>query len=84
MLDSRIIDLNFNKIFLKQVLGEEIPLTIASLKVAPQLGHRIKPLTLVQLVDIDLANSLAKLQSMAVGQKSNDRVSITVSHLIST
>ena len=33
MLDSRIIDLNFNKIFLKHVLGEEVPLTIASLKV---------------------------------------------------
>jgi len=33
MLDSRIIDLNFNKIFLKYVLGEEVPLTIASLKV---------------------------------------------------
>lgn len=34
MLDSRIIDLNFNKIFLKHVLGEEVPLNIASLKVA--------------------------------------------------
>ena len=33
MLDSRIIDLMFNKIFLKFVLGEEIPLTIATLKV---------------------------------------------------
>ena len=33
MLDSRIIDLHFNKIFLKFVLGEEVPLTIASLKV---------------------------------------------------
>jgi E3 ubiquitin-protein ligase TRIP12 len=33
MLDSRIIDLTFNKIFLKQILGEEIPLTVASLKV---------------------------------------------------
>jgi E3 ubiquitin-protein ligase TRIP12 len=33
MLDSRIIDLTFNKIFLKQILGEEVPLTIASLKV---------------------------------------------------
>ncbi|KAF8623233.1 hypothetical protein AX15_006467 [Amanita polypyramis BW_CC] len=58
MLDSRIIDLNFNKIFLKQVLGGEVPLTIASLK----------------LVDIDLANSLGKLQSMAAGQKSSDRL----------
>lgn len=33
MLDSRIIDLSLNKIFLKLVLGEEVPLTIATLKV---------------------------------------------------
>lgn len=33
MLDSRIIDLHFNKIFLKLILGEDVPLTIASLKV---------------------------------------------------
>ncbi|KAF8637626.1 hypothetical protein AX17_002695 [Amanita inopinata Kibby_2008] len=53
MLDSRIIDLNFNKIFLKHILGEEVQLTIASLK----------------LVDIGLANSLAKLQVMSAAQK---------------
>ncbi|KAG6902593.1 hypothetical protein C0995_014600 [Termitomyces sp. Mi166 len=52
MLDSRIIDLTFNKIFLKLVLGEEVPLTIASLK----------------LVDIDLANSLEKLQSIVASK----------------
>jgi hypothetical protein len=34
MLDSRIIDLSFNKIFVKLVLGEEVPLTIATLKVS--------------------------------------------------
>lgn len=33
MLDSRIIDLSFNKIFLKLVLGEPVPLTIDSLRV---------------------------------------------------
>lgn len=33
MLDSRIIDLSFNKIFLKLILGEEVPLTIDNLKV---------------------------------------------------
>jgi E3 ubiquitin-protein ligase TRIP12 len=49
MLDSRIIDLSLNKIFIKLVLGEEVPLTIDSLR----------------LVDNDLANSLAKLQSYA-------------------
>ncbi len=40
MLDSRIIDLSFNKIFVKLVLGEEVPLTIATLKVGIiRLGH---------------------------------------------
>ena len=33
MLDSRIIDLTFNKVFLKLVLGEDVPLTIPTLKV---------------------------------------------------
>lgn len=33
MLDSRIIDLHFNKVFLKIVLGEEVPVTISTLKV---------------------------------------------------
>jgi E3 ubiquitin-protein ligase TRIP12 len=47
MLDSRIIDLSLNKIFIRLVLGEEVPLTIDSLR----------------LVDNDLANSLAKLQN---------------------
>jgi len=61
MLDSRIIDLTFNKIFLKLVLGEEVPLTIASLK----------------LVDIDLANSLEKIQSIVAAkhQPYNDKLS---------
>ena len=33
MLDSRIIDMSFNKVFLKLALGEDVPLTIESLKV---------------------------------------------------
>lgn len=33
MLDSRIIDLSCNKIFLKLVLSEEVPLTIDTLRV---------------------------------------------------
>ncbi|KAJ3494852.1 hypothetical protein NLJ89_g10725 [Agrocybe chaxingu] len=49
MLDSRIIDMTFNKVFLKLVLGEELPLTISTLR----------------LVDVELANSLAKVQNMA-------------------
>ncbi|KAI0042289.1 hypothetical protein FA95DRAFT_1500247 [Auriscalpium vulgare] len=49
MLDSRIIDMSFNKVFLRLALGEEVPLTIETLR----------------LVDADLANSLEKLQSLA-------------------
>lgn len=33
MLDSRITDMSFNKIFLKFILSEEVPLTIANLRV---------------------------------------------------
>lgn len=33
MLDSRIIDLSFNKTFVKLILGVDIPLTLASLQV---------------------------------------------------
>ena len=38
MLDSRIIDMNFNKVFLKMILEEEVPQTIASLSVCLS-GH---------------------------------------------
>ncbi|KAG8745001.1 Ubiquitin fusion degradation protein 4 [Ceratobasidium sp. 414] len=50
LLDSRIIDLSFNPLFLKYVLNEEVPLTLASLKV----------------IDPALANSLSKLQAYGV------------------
>jgi E3 ubiquitin-protein ligase TRIP12 len=33
MLDSRIIDMSFNKVFLKLVIGEDVPVTIDTLKV---------------------------------------------------
>lgn len=38
MLDSRIIDLSLNKIFIKLVLGEEVPLSIDSLRVRGHLS----------------------------------------------
>ncbi|KDN47122.1 hypothetical protein RSAG8_03899, partial [Rhizoctonia solani AG-8 WAC10335] len=53
LLDSRIVDMSFNPLFLKYILNEEIPLTIASLK----------------LVDPALANSLSKLQAYGVAQR---------------
>lgn len=37
MLDSRIIDLHLNKVFLKLVLGEEVALTLDNLRVCPNL-----------------------------------------------
>ncbi|KAL1748215.1 hypothetical protein HDZ31DRAFT_79908 [Schizophyllum fasciatum] len=59
MLDSRIIDLSFNKVFIKLVLGEEVPLTIATLK----------------LVDQGLANSLIKIQNIVSGKQPQDKLS---------
>ncbi|EJD07256.1 uncharacterized protein FOMMEDRAFT_71851 [Fomitiporia mediterranea MF3/22] len=56
MLDSRIIDMSFNRIFLKMILGEEIPLTINTLR----------------LVDPPLANSLFKLEALAHNAGSDD------------
>ncbi|KLT39033.1 hypothetical protein CC85DRAFT_298164 [Cutaneotrichosporon oleaginosum] len=47
MLDSRIIDLNFNRVFLKMVLNKPVKKSIATLK----------------LVDAPLARSLERLQS---------------------
>lgn len=58
MLDSRIIDLSFNKIFIKLVLGDEVPFTVDSLR----------------LVDNDLANSLAKLQGYAALKGQNEKL----------
>ncbi|KAH9000071.1 hypothetical protein EDB92DRAFT_2051252 [Lactarius akahatsu] len=58
MLDSRIIDMSFNKVFLKLALGEDVPLTIDSLK----------------LVDEDLAKSLEKLRSLTSSTKPLDKL----------
>ncbi|KAI9429610.1 ubiquitin-protein ligase [Lactarius indigo] len=58
MLDSRIIDMSFNKVFLKLTLGEDVPLTIDSLK----------------LVDEDLAKSLEKLRSLTSSTKPLDKL----------
>jgi len=45
MLDSRIIDLSFNKIFLKLVLGEQISLTLDNLKVLSNIRGYVMLLT---------------------------------------
>ncbi|KAH9944969.1 uncharacterized protein BXZ73DRAFT_38598 [Epithele typhae] len=58
MLDSRIIDLSFNKIFLKLVLGEEVPRTIDSLR----------------RVDPELAASLTKIQNIAATNSQNEKL----------
>ncbi|KAI0730615.1 hypothetical protein C8Q76DRAFT_644034 [Earliella scabrosa] len=58
MLDSRIIDLSFNKIFLKLVLGEDVPLTIDTLK----------------RVDPELAASLVKIQNLAAAKTQNEKL----------
>ncbi|KZT07265.1 uncharacterized protein LAESUDRAFT_736512 [Laetiporus sulphureus 93-53] len=58
MLDSRIIDLSFNKTFLKLILGEEVPLTVENLR----------------RVDPDLATSLAQIQGLALASSQNDKI----------
>ncbi|CAL1714169.1 unnamed protein product [Somion occarium] len=58
MLDSRIIDLSFNKIFVKLMLGETIALTIDNLK----------------RVDPDLAASLVKLRNLSATKAQNDKL----------
>ncbi|KAL4245224.1 UPL family protein [Abortiporus biennis] len=58
MLDSRIIDLSFNKIFVKLILREDVPLTIDNLK----------------RVDPDLASSLTKLRNMNSQKGQNDKL----------
>lgn len=39
LLDSRIIDMSFNPLFLKYILNEEVPLTLSSLKVSHSVGY---------------------------------------------
>lgn len=73
MLDSRIIDLSFNKIFLKLVLGEEVPLNLESLKVMSLVALCLALLIVdVQRVDAELAASLSKVQSLAAAGKSQN------------
>ncbi|TCD69149.1 Ubiquitin fusion degradation protein 4 [Steccherinum ochraceum] len=58
MLDSRIIDLSMNKIFIKLILGEEVALTLDNLR----------------RVDADLAESLLKLRNMAASKGQSDKI----------
>lgn len=39
LLDSRIIDISFNPLFLKYILNEEVPLTLSSLKVSRYVSY---------------------------------------------
>ena len=51
LLDSRIIDVSFNKTFLKLILGDHVPLSITSIKVIdPALGSSLG--TLQQFADM--------------------------------
>lgn len=45
LLDSRIIDISFNKVFLKMILGESVPLSVSTIKVVdPSLGQSLATL----------------------------------------
>lgn len=72
MLDSRIIDMSFNKVFLKLILGEDVPLTIANLRVSffsLCYNHWLSPL---QHVDPTLANSLREIQTYVRNDDDSD------------
>ncbi|KAI0079345.1 HECT-domain-containing protein [Panus rudis PR-1116 ss-1] len=56
MLDSRIIDLSLNKVFIKLILGENVPLTLDNLK----------------RVDPDLSESLLKLRNLVASARGQD------------
>ncbi|TFY68826.1 hypothetical protein EVJ58_g785 [Rhodofomes roseus] len=58
LLDSRIIDLSLNKVFLKLVLGEDVPLTVDNLR----------------RVDPDLAASLEQIQSFASAKSQAEKI----------
>jgi hypothetical protein len=72
-MDSRIIDMSFNPVFMKRVLHQDVPLTLESLKVRPFafsstrmsepfLTQSFLPL---QSVDSRLAASLSKVFEFA-------------------
>jgi len=76
MLDSRIIDMSFNKVFLKLALGEDIPLTIDSLKVRKLFRCTTCHLPVGKLVDEDLAKSLEKLRSITASTRPLEKASL--------
>jgi len=63
LLDSRIIDVNLNKVFLKAVLGKPVKRSIATLK----------------LVDMPLARSLDRLQIYLQARKEIEALKLPVS-----
>ena len=78
MLDSRIIDMSFNKVFLKLALGEDVPLTIDTLKVRGLLRCVCvdQSLIFLKLVDEELAKSLEKLRSLTASTRPFEKVSL--------
>ena len=76
MLDSRIIDMSFNKVFLKLALGEDVPLTIDTLKVRGLLRCVDQSLIFLKLVDEELAKSLEKLRSLTASTRPFEKVSL--------
>jgi E3 ubiquitin-protein ligase TRIP12 len=75
MLDSRIIDLHMNKIFLKLILGEEVTPTMDNLKVCAGFTTFMNSHSdFMQRVDAELAESLLKLRNMASHNSQSEKV----------
>jgi E3 ubiquitin-protein ligase TRIP12 len=66
LLDSRIIDVNFNKVFLKMLLGRTVKKTISTLK----------------MIDLPLARSLERLQHYVDAKKEIETLSLVSTLLV--
>lgn len=65
MLDSRIIDMSFNKVFLKLALADNMPVSIDTLK----------------LVDPSLAASLSKLANITSSKPEDGKPTVNIADL---
>jgi len=83
LYDSRIIDLHFNKVFLKAILGDHVELSLETLKVTEiicAMTEAKQTLTCSsdQLVDPELARTMSKLEKVLAGKQEIDQDSALV------
>ena len=80
-MDSRIIDVNFNKTFMKLVLDYDLPMTVATVKVSRLTHHTFRRLMAAsQTVDKELGRSLAHLENYVKAKVLIEASTLIVSH----